>query len=211
VPNLFDYRQHLFVSPRLHSVVDEAIDFFESTPLHPLPPLEIFNGVGVYALYYSGQDQLYRIMGELNHKEYRLPIYIGKAVPTGWRTGRIAIRMESANLRNRLREHARSIKYAANLHTQDFKCRFILLENVEMDLIVPIEAELIRRFRPLWNMIIDGFGNHDPGKGRRDQSPSEWDILHPGRPWVSRLMGIPPDKNDVQKKVQQYMNHLSLS
>ncbi len=31
------------------------------------------------------------------------------------------------------------------------------------------------------NKIIDGFGNHDPGKGRYNQLRSRWDKLHPGR------------------------------
>jgi hypothetical protein len=42
-------------------------------------------------------------------------------------------------------------------------------------------------FSPLWNRILDGFGIHDPGKGRHKQKASSWDILHPGRSWTTKL------------------------
>jgi len=32
-----------------------------------------------------------------------------------------------------------------------------------------------------------GFGNHDPGAGRRAMKRPLWDIVHPGRPWAARL------------------------
>jgi hypothetical protein len=35
--------------------------------------------------------------------------------------------------------------------------------------------------------FVDGFGNHDPGRGRRDMKRPRWDILHPGRNWAERL------------------------
>lgn len=34
---------------------------------------------------------------------------------------------------------------------------------------------------------MGGFGNHDPGGGRRDQRRSAWDTIHPGRSWAERL------------------------
>ena len=51
---------------------------------------------------------------------------------------------------------------------------------------------------------IDGFGNHDPGKGRYEQARSEWDVLHPGRVWADRLKGTPPDENKVEEKIGIY-------
>jgi hypothetical protein len=65
-----------------------------------------------------------------------------------------------------------------------------------------VEAELIRRYAPLWNSTIDGFGNHDPGAGRREQAKSEWDVLHPGRPWVEKQTGIPPDLEDIKQRLK---------
>jgi hypothetical protein len=80
----------------------------------------------------------------------------------------------------------------------------MILEGALTDLIVPVESELIRRHKPLWNSVVDGFGNHDPGSGRYDQAPSEWDVLHPGRPWVERLTGAPPEWEAVVAKIQQH-------
>src|SRR5262249_6824895 len=49
------------------------------------------------------------------------------------------------------------------------------------------ERLMIRTAAPVWNVVVDGFGNHDPGSGRYNQKVSPWDTLHPGRPWVIRL------------------------
>lgn len=84
----------------------------------------------------------------------------------------------------------------------------MILNSVESDLIVPIEAEMIRQYQPLWNTQIDGFGNHDPGSGRYNQSPSDWDVLHPGRAWVSNLTGTRPDAAAVMARVQSYLDSL---
>ncbi|GAA3304930.1 hypothetical protein GCM10020295_57340 [Streptomyces cinereospinus] len=43
---------------------------------------------------------------------------------------------------------------------------------------------MIRHYRPVWNTVVDGFGNHNPGVGRFDkQARPAWDDLHPGRWW----------------------------
>lgn len=46
---------------------------------------------------------------------------------------------------------------------------------------------MIQTYRPIWNGLIDGFGNNAPGGGRGDQVRSRWDTLHPGRYWADRL------------------------
>ena len=179
----FDYSLHIFRSPKFQSVVNEAIEFFVETPLHRLPPPNQFLGPGVYGLYYVGAYELYAKIGELNRSTCVQPIYLGKAVPPGWRTARTGT-SETFDLYQRLREHTRSIQQGANLNIDDFRCKFMILNGIESDLIVPVEAELIRRFMPLWNTLVDGFGNHDPGAGRYNQARSEWDVLHPGRLWA---------------------------
>jgi hypothetical protein len=40
-------------------------------------------------------------------------------------------------------------------------------------------AELVK------DAAVDGFGNHDPGKGRYKQARSDWDVIHPGRQELS--------------------------
>lgn len=206
----FDYKAHIFRSPKFRGVVDEATKFFSKTPLHILPPPDRFVGGGVYALYYLGRYELYSPLSKLNHKDCKYPIYVGKAVPPGWRTGRVSSSI-TPNLYQRLREHNRSLEQAKNLKADEFQCRFMILNDVESDLVVPVEASLIRQYRPLWNMVVDGFGNHDPGKGRYNQAKSEWDILHPGRLWADRLTGIAPELDTIISKVNTHLENLGLS
>ena len=90
-------------------------------------------------------------------------------------------------------EHAESIRAVNNLEVEDFKCRYLVTD----DIWIPLgENLLIEWFSPLWNNMIDGFGIHDPGKGRYQQRMSTWDTLHPGRSFAGRLQ--PNDKNAQQ-------------
>lgn len=84
----------------------------------------------------------------------------------------------------------------------------MILDDVEGDLIVPVEAELIRKYTPLWNTVVDGFGNHDPGSGRYNQAKSEWDMLHPGRNWAERLTGEASKLEHIVAKVEKFLNSL---
>jgi len=196
--NLFDYQLHVFKYPNLGGIITKALDFFAKIPLHHLPPPETFSGPGVYALYYVGDYELYTPIVTQNCDK---PIYVGKAVPPGSRTARIQ-RGESSDLIGRLREHTESINAATNLKTEHFRCRFMILDGPERDLIVPVESQLIRDYRTVWNSCISGFGIHTPGKGRFGQQPSQWDTLHPGRAWLERLTGKPRDAEMLREKVR---------
>jgi hypothetical protein len=206
----FDRNFHIFQSPKFQSVVNDAINFFAETPVHRLPPPQPFLGSGVYGLYFMGNYEFYASIARVNRDACSQPIYIGKAVPQGWRTGR-SIGMQRQDLYKRLREHARSIQQVVNLQVDDFQCRFMILAEIESDLVVPVEAELIRRYKPLWNTVIDGFGNHDPGSGRYNQARSPWDILHPGRPWVERLTGESQSIEVVVARIQKFLGQSDLS
>ena len=195
--------QHTFRSPKFKSVVKEAVEFLTKTPIHPLPPATDFAGVGVYALYYLGSFDYYSHIARQNQQDCCQPIYIGKAVPAGWRTARTAHTDQDKALYQRLKEHARSISSVESLEVHDFRCRFMILNGVETDLISAVESELIRTYRPLWNTVVDGFGNHDPGGGRYNQARSEWDVLHSGRGWADRLTGPAPQLEDIIAKIQQ--------
>lgn len=59
---------HTFQSPKFRSVVAEAIGFFESTPVHHLPPPSRFTGCGAYALYYLDSYGLYAKITQLNQE-----------------------------------------------------------------------------------------------------------------------------------------------
>ncbi len=192
---------HIFHSASFAELIDAAVGFMCNTPMVTLPPDEKFSGGGVYALYYQGNFPQYQAIFAVDPN---LPIYVGKAVFPGWRKGKGSAKQNDPALYSRLSEYARSLKAAVNLELSDFLCRFIILQSQEADLISTVEAAMTRKYRPLWNSYIDGFGNHDPRKGRYQQAKSEWDMLHPGRVWAERLRGVPPDVNQIAEKVDHY-------
>ena len=206
VPMNFDLSLHT-LKIEMTPLVGMAIEFFDQTPVRDLL-VPRFAGTGVYALYYLGEHELYLPLTALNQEKCTHPIYVGKAVPTGRRTGR-TMGSQGTQLYSRLRQHSNSITHASDLGIDDFRCRFMILSDAMTDLIVPVESELVRRYSPLWNSRIDGFGNHDPGSGRYDQAPSEWDTVHPGRPWVERLRGEPPSLEVVKAKARASLRELS--
>ena len=156
------------------SIVRALLDR-SSAPLAPDP----FPGPGVYALYYRGGLDYAPAATEES------PIYVGKAVPSGARTGSPdADVLKDRALHRRLREHAKSVTLAENLSIDRTYCRFLTVVPVWITL---AERFLLDHYRPLWNTVLDGFGNHDPGRGRRHSARSRWDIVHPGRPWAARL------------------------
>lgn len=147
-----------------------------------LPPTEKFSGSGVYALYYMGTLPFY---SHISSSDLHKPIYVGKAVPTGTRKGNRTIDSESdTELYRRLHDHAKSIEQAKNLDLIEFQTRYLVVVPVWITL---AERFLIDHFRPVWNIVVDGFGNHPPGRGRRDMRRPRWDIVHPGRPWAAKL------------------------
>jgi hypothetical protein len=64
---------------------------------------------------------------------------------------------------------------------------------------------LIRRHSPVWNSLVDGFGNHDPGSGRHAGVRSQWDTLHPGRLWADRLVESSTTSDSIVRDVQEYL------
>lgn len=149
-----------------------------------MPPTERFLGAGIYAIYYTGSFPAYRAIASANAQgEFLWPIYVGKAVPEGARTGSRAANA-TYKLHGRLKQHAKSVEQAENLDIEDFRCRYLVVD----DIWIPLgESLLIDRYKPLWNTMLDGFGIHDPGSGRGMQRCSSWDTLHHGRSWIAGL------------------------
>jgi len=177
--------------------------------LHELPPAEKFPGVGIYALYYLGDFPAYRLLAERNRgADCTAPIYVGEAVPEGARKGRIiSTTKPSHKLYLRLQEHARTIEQAENLALQDFRVRYLIVD----DIWIPLgETLMIETFRPVWNVVIDGFGIKTPGKGRANQYTSSWDTLHPGRNFVTELKLRPNPKSEAEltHEVEEYLTKL---
>lgn len=199
----FDREKHVYNSIAFDEIIKDTIRFFNGTPVHILPPPVRFHGTGVYALYYIGKSDYYKPLYEINRLEFSQPIYVGKAVPRGWRQSKnINEGRVSHELSGRLREHSKSIEQVVNLKLTDFCCRFMILENSASNLISTVEAELIRYYKPIWNTHIDGFGNHDPGSGRYNQKKSGWDILHQGRSWAEKCVGQSSTIADIKKLVE---------
>jgi len=164
------------------SVADAMLEK-KVTPLGELAP---FEGAGIYAIYYVGEFPAYEPIRRANlDDKFEQPIYVGKATPKGSRRGGLGFDAKVGTvLYKRLQEHGKSIEQVANLDIKDFYCRYLIVE----DIWIPLgESLLINMFEPIWNMRVDGFGNHDPGSGRKEQKASPWDTLHPGRPWVTAL------------------------
>lgn len=157
---------------------ESVADAVMNSPVQHLPP-EPFIGAGVYMLYYVGDYPLYKRLAERNKDEKFLnPIYVGKAVPAGARKGGFALEFDHGTaLLKRLTEHSESISAANNLKLQDFYCRFLVVDDIWIPL---AESLLIEKFAPVWNRVLDGFGNHNPGKGRHSGKIPFWDCVHPG-------------------------------
>ena len=202
---VFDREKHTYKSDAFEELIKDTVRFFNGTPVHTLPPPVRFYGTGVYAIYYTGKSDYYKEMYEANRLEFRQPIYVGKAVPRGWRQAReTKVGSITFELFGRLSEHGRSVNQANNLEQGDFSCRFMILADSANYLIGTVEAALIRYYKPIWNTKIDGFGNHDPGSGRYNQAKSEWDIIHPGRPWADKCTGQSSAIDRVEAKVTEY-------
>ena len=181
------------------SVAEAMLD----QPVGQLPP-EPFIGAGIYAIYYVGDFPLYVEVAELNRNDrYQWPIYVGKAVPPGARKGGFGLDADPGQvLYKRLAEHAACIQQAINIELIDFRCRFLVVDDIWIPL---AESLLIEMLSPLWNRKIDGFGNHDPRKGRYNQQKSLWDTIHPGRPWAEKLRPLLIDQIRIEEELITYI------
>jgi hypothetical protein len=169
-----------------------------------LAPSERFPGAGIYVIYYTGTFQTYEPISRENRGEkFQRPIYVGKAVPPGARKGGFGLGTSAdPALFKRLNEHKSSILTAENLEVTDFFCRYLISD----DIWIPLgESLLIEWFRPLWNVLIDGFGNHPTGERRAKQYRSRWDTLHPGRAWAARLPANPESAAHLQKIISDFL------
>lgn len=172
---------------------------------HSLASIRRFPGAGVYAIYYLGDFDAYGFLKNWNPRleDLHLPIYVGKAIPAGGRKG-IVCSEKAANssaLFKRLDEHRRSIIEAANLSITDFVCRHLVVDDVW----IPLgESLLIQSYKPLWNAVVEGFGNHTPGRGRFAGACSSWDTLHPGRSWVAKCGPSKHSEADIRTRIDKF-------
>lgn len=172
-------------------------------PAHPLPLRESFGGAGIYALYYSGDFSAYKPITVKNKgRNPSQPIYVGKAIPSGGRKGGVNPEGTAGKaLYKRLNDHIKSIQATKNLDITDFSCRYLVVD----DIWIPLgESLLISKFSPLWNVVVDGFGNHTPGSGRFEGMRPNWDTLHPGRPWAEKCKGGEKTEKEILKDIEDF-------
>jgi len=184
-------------------------DALLAEPVRSLEEIAPFDGAGIYAIYYTGGFAPYEKLAQANRQgKFALPIYIGKASPAGARTGAALDWHAGSVLHKRLKEHAQSIIAAENLDIADFCCRFLVVDDIWIAL---GESLMIARFSPLWNVLLDGFGNHNPGKGRHAGMRSRWDTLHPGRAWAGQCAQRPESAAHIARDAQTYLQVLPAS
>ena len=179
-----------------------------ASAVHPLDALPEFKGAGIYAIYYTGDHEAYGELARRNKDgKFNAPIYVGKAVPAGARKGGgLASGTVGKPLFNRLSEHAESVRASTNLAIQDFHCRYLVVD----DIWIPLgESLLIARYSPVWNALLDGFGNHDPGSGRYNGLRPRWDVLHPGRSWATRCRERTEGAEHIARDVETYLRNAS--
>ena len=103
----------------------------------------------------------------------------------------------------RLVEHAESLKCTTDLAISDFRCHWLTVDEIW----IPLgESLLIATFGPVWNTLVDGFGNHDPGGGRYAGLRPRWDVLHPGRAWADRCKPSAETSAQIQAEVIAWLN-----
>lgn len=174
-------------------------------PVVPLDDLQAFQGAGIYAIYYTGNCEGYERISDANADgRFVAPIYVGKAVPSGARKGGTLEAKSGQYLYNRIKQHLKSVTEAENLNSGDFHCRFLIVD----DIWIPLgESLLISKFSPVWNKLIDGFGNHDPGKGRHKGMRPRWDVLHPGRKWAKKCEPREETRSQILREMKEYLKN----
>jgi hypothetical protein len=186
-----------------HNLGESVADALLEAEVQLLPSAS-FRGAGVYAIYYTGDFPAYKRLSDVNRNGIlSRPIYVGKAVPSGSRRGGFEADVTRGTpLWRRLSEHSDSIKSTRNLDINDFRCRFLIVDDIWIPL---AESVLIDRFRPVWNRVLDGFGNHDPGIGRQNSKVSPWDCLHPGRAWTENLHPCAVSSDELERRVIEFL------
>ena len=100
-----------------------------------------------------------------------------------------------------IRQLAASVNEVINLDLSDFWVRYLVVD----DIWIPLgENILIETFKPAWNRAVDGFGNKDPGRRRKTQFRSPWDVLHPGRLFAEKLAESPVTATFMETRVSDY-------
>jgi hypothetical protein len=171
-----------------------------------LDQLDSFKGSGIYALYYTGPFQAYKVISQINAGiDVVQPIYVGKSGAPGSRKGQDGSKNERL-LSTMIRTHRRNIEEVENLEVSDFYVKRLIVD----DIFIPLgESLMIASYTPLWNVYVDGFGNNAPG-GNRPQVRSIWDTLHPGRAAAAKLKDREETRAQLEADIKKFLEDLPL-
>lgn len=170
-------------------------------PRGPVPPSEPFVGAGLYALYYVGDHPAYAPISD-----GEVPIYVGPAAPArpmDWGTDPVRI---GTVLYARLGKDAASLDQAGDLDPADFRCRYLVVDDVWISLAWNL---LVKRYRPVWNTVLRGFASHNPGQ-KRGNGRSNWDAAHPGRPWADHQPAGQVSRDDLFESVADHLGRYAI-
>jgi hypothetical protein len=188
----------------LDNLAEDIVRALERSPAFPLADIQPFSGAGIYLIYYTGSLGAYTRVSNDDSLSPRIPIYVGRAKGAGARKGAgcaVGAKL-GGELFGRLSQHRASLEQVTNLALDDFRARFLVVDEIW----IPLgEQLLLRKYRPLWNVVVDGFGNHDPGRGRYEGRRPLWDELHPGRPWAVRCSPAAKTAEEIVSAVEQHI------
>ncbi|MFF5895522.1 Eco29kI family restriction endonuclease [Streptomyces argenteolus] len=173
----------------------------ESAPPVPLASFPAAPVEGLYALYYVGSHSLYR---PVSSSACAVPIYVGKSLSSGKSRSGMVVR---GSMNRRLRTHLRSLKDVHDLDAQDFLVRYLPVDEIWT---IGPERLMIGDHRPVWNVVVEGFGVHMQGSVRAPTTPRTfWDELHPGRPQSERQRDAELSRADLQRAVRQHFARMA--
>lgn len=186
------------------SLAESIVARFDASDAVCLDAVPAFKGGGLYALYYRGPFDTYRVLSSVNETALTHPIFVGTAEPRcdRYEASRQLGQVNSRALSGRLRRHATSIRAVSNLDIAHFQARWLVVDSVWTAL---GESAMIRRYRPVWNAVLVGFDDTDPGRRRAEGLRSAWDTLHPGRPWAAKYIGRDETADQIAQDVGQYI------
>ena len=142
----FKREEHVYVNNEFSELLKDAVRFFQGTPVLSLPLEESFKGAGVYAIYCISKKGLYKTYGEkINRLSYDVPIYVGKAVPSG----RL---FSSLSLNEQLDFWQSRFRTTLMMSQDDFAFRVLPIEDQSLQ--DHLFKTLIGLYRPVWNRIF---------------------------------------------------------
>lgn len=122
-------------------------------------------------------------------------LYVGKSQHNGRRKG--LVEEDGPALCNRLKHHLKSVGHTT-LDPETFTFRFVVLPPHWVSF---AEHQLIKLFRPVWNVCLEGFGNG--GALREKQLISSWDTWYPGRPVPETAKRR--DRSEVERVLKEHL------